>query len=344
MELEFQQLDLRYEGLRRREPARERLLLGSLSERGQQVPIVVVAADERFVVVDGYKRVRGLRRLGSDTVLATRWDLSEAEALILDRLLRTAGRISVLEEGWLLAELQQRFSLSLAELSRRFDRGASWISRRLGLVRTLPLEVQDQVREGRIVPHAAMKYLLPLARANVEDCLALVAALPRRRLSSREMERLYVAWLRSDQATRGRLLGDPELFLRTQQESRHSVPVPSEELIEELRVLCAITRRVEGRLRRGAARGLHGSRRRVALRLAEQTKRGFERLLLALMEEGLDAGSVSTGDGAAPAAAGSSDPGDRADAAGLPRLGEEDPQGGQRHGAAPGASGEGRAP
>src|SRR5918994_7438674 len=65
LDLEFHQLELRYEGLRVRRPAAERRLLSSLAERGQQVPIVVVAASEpgRFVVIDGYKRVRALRLL-----------------------------------------------------------------------------------------------------------------------------------------------------------------------------------------------------------------------------------------------------------------------------------------
>jgi ParB family chromosome partitioning protein len=343
MDLEFHQLDLRYEGLRRREPERERRLIGSLSEHGQQVPIVVVVADERFVVVDGYKRVRGLRRLGSDTVMATRWDLSECEALILDRLLRRSGRPSVLEEAWLLAELQQRFSLGLGELAQRFGHAVSWVSRRLGLVRSLPLKVQDLVRQGRIVPHAATKYWLPLARANVEDCLALLAVLPKRPLSSREMGRLYTTLVASSPSVRRRILGDPELFLRLDQESRASAPVPSEALIEDLRVLCAVTRRAEGRLRQGAARGLRGSRRRVARRLLEQTRAGFGSLLEAFQKEGLGAGPDHSSDGVEAAPAGALGHGDRQDAADLPRVGEEDRPGRDRAGPGPGAGREGRA-
>ena len=84
MELEFHQLDLRYEGLRVRRPDRERRLLASLAERGQQVPIVVICLPEepnRFLVIDGYKRIRALQRLGQDTVRATVWDMDETEAL-----------------------------------------------------------------------------------------------------------------------------------------------------------------------------------------------------------------------------------------------------------------------
>jgi ParB family transcriptional regulator, chromosome partitioning protein len=66
MDLEHHQLILRYEHLRVRCPERERRLLAALAGHGQQMPIVVVAAEnetERFVVVDGYKRIRAMRRL-----------------------------------------------------------------------------------------------------------------------------------------------------------------------------------------------------------------------------------------------------------------------------------------
>ena len=50
MELEFHQLDRRYETLRRRSPERERRLLASLAEHGQQAPIIVVV-DEGPITV-----------------------------------------------------------------------------------------------------------------------------------------------------------------------------------------------------------------------------------------------------------------------------------------------------
>jgi len=152
MDFEFHQLDLRYEGLRVRRPEREKRLLASLAERGQQVPIVVIAlagAPKRFPVIDGYKRIRALQRLGRDTVRATVWDMDEAEALVLDRSLRTAEGETALEQGWLLAELHGGFGLSLDDLARRFDRSVSWVSRRLALVRELSEPVQQQVRRGR---------------------------------------------------------------------------------------------------------------------------------------------------------------------------------------------------
>src|SRR5215510_3413647 len=88
MQLEFHQLDRRWEHLRVRHPGRQRRLLASLAESGQQTPIVVVAAEgqtDRFVLIDGYKRIAALEQLGRDTVEAVVWPMSEAAAVLLDR-------------------------------------------------------------------------------------------------------------------------------------------------------------------------------------------------------------------------------------------------------------------
>ncbi len=187
MELELGQLDLRYERLRIRSAPRERRLIGSIAKVGQQTPIVVVADAPRWVVVDGYKRVRAVRRLGHDTVHAIAWELGEADALLLERLLHAGEIGSALEQGWLLKELESRFGLGREELARRFDRTTSWVSRRLALVSELPSAVQEHVRSGAIGAHAAMKYMVPLARANEGDCTRLGDAISKERVTSRQM-------------------------------------------------------------------------------------------------------------------------------------------------------------
>ena len=65
MQLEFHQLDRRWEHLRVRHAARQRRLLASLAEVGQQTPIVVVAAEGLI----GLKLV-GIGLLGAGVMLA----------------------------------------------------------------------------------------------------------------------------------------------------------------------------------------------------------------------------------------------------------------------------------
>src|SRR6058998_4113185 len=170
MKLEFHQLDRRYEHLSVRNPERQRRLLASLAASGQQSPIVVVAISEkpdRYLVIDGYKRVAALEQLARDTVEAVVWEMGEADALVLDRSMRFSEQETALEQGWLLSELEQRFGYSLEDLARRFDRSVSWVSRRLALVEQLPEAVQQRVRAGEISAHVAMKYLAPVARTNL---------------------------------------------------------------------------------------------------------------------------------------------------------------------------------
>jgi ParB-like chromosome segregation protein Spo0J len=57
MQPEFHQLDRRSEHLRVRHPARQRRLLASLAEVGQQTPIVVVAVRRPGGPIRGHRRL-----------------------------------------------------------------------------------------------------------------------------------------------------------------------------------------------------------------------------------------------------------------------------------------------
>jgi ParB/RepB/Spo0J family partition protein len=339
MELELPQLDRRYERLRVRHPERERRLLASLSQSGQQVPIVVVRGSEEqsYVVVDGFKRVRALARLGSDTVQGTCWEMSELEALILERLLEGSERASALEQGWLLRDLVERFALGEAELGRRFDRSVSWVSRRLGLVRDLPAQVQEQVRAGQVMPHVAMKYLLPLARANVHDCLSLLAHLGRVRPSSRAMGRLYVCYMTGDVRTRERLVADPVLFLRVDEERRCKPTDAGGQLLADLRGLVALARRVQKRLECWGEEALSSEVREQVEVLLCRARSELSRLVTLWPQEEGDAGRADAACGAEAEGAGARDTHHRAGAGNLARGGAHGASGGHLDGARGGA-------
>jgi ParB family chromosome partitioning protein len=251
MQLEFHQLDRRWEHLRVRHPARQRQLLASLAESGQQTPIVVVAAEgqlDRYVVIDGYKRIAVLEQLGRDTVEAVVWPLSEAEAVLLDRSLRLSEPETALEVGWLLAELEQRFGYGLDELARRFDRSVSWVSRRLALAEVLPQAIQQQVREGKVSAQVAMKFLVPVARQSLEDCQRMAAIFAQHHWDTRAASQLYAAWRKGSRAVRERILAEPELFLKTQRQPPLAKPAAVEQIERDLEMAIAILRRAGRRL------------------------------------------------------------------------------------------------
>jgi ParB family transcriptional regulator, chromosome partitioning protein len=296
VELEFHQLELRYERLKVVRPEHERRMLASLAEVGQQVPILVVAeaVEGRFVVIDGYKRIRALRRLGRDTVEVSCWPGDEAGALIVIRLMQTTEPETALEQSWLLDELHERFGLSLEELARRFGHSVSWVSRRLALIRELPDSIQEQVRRGGIGAHGAAKYLVPLARANREACLKLVAALGSTRLSSRDLGVLYTAYQAGNWVTRQRLLEAPLAFLKTYQEAQTAPavePGPSDSLLTDLEILSATARRADRRVRTGRLRNLPENDRQDLTHRLDQSRREIERLVEHFTQEISDVGS-----------------------------------------------------
>jgi len=338
LDLEFQQLDLRHEGLRVRRPEKERRLLGSLSEVGQQVPIVVVPAAEagRYLVIDGYKRLRALRRLRLDTVRATVWELSEAEALLLLHSQRADEAETAIEQAWLLRTLHEEHQVGMEELARRFDRSVSWVSRRLSLLRELPETIQQRVREGAIVPHAAMKYLVPLARANEADCLRLVEAIKPRLLSTRQMGQLYQAYMRGNEKARELVVSEPLLVLRVEDEAqRKGVEIatsPAEALISDLHAIGGLVRRAASRLRRGVA--LLPPDKQQAWRAFRQAQLDFADLQHRCEKELKDARPCDPNGDPGTEEPGLRRPPDRADASSLARGGAEGARLGHAGGAA----------
>jgi ParB/RepB/Spo0J family partition protein len=252
VQLELHQLTLRYERLRKRQLREERGLLVSLSEIGQQLPVVVIEEPPtHFILIDGYKRVRALKRLARDTVRATCWQVAEAEALLLERGLRR-GSDDALDQAWLLAELQERCQWSLEELARRFEHSKSWVSGRLALLQALPASIQDQIRAGTLSAHAAMKYLVPLARVNAVAAQALAAAMSPLKPTSRQVGALYAGWQTGTERTRELIVQSPQIYLQAQATRETAPPSATQRFLQDLGALGGIARRahrsLEGRL------------------------------------------------------------------------------------------------
>ncbi|MDP2755344.1 MAG: ParB N-terminal domain-containing protein, partial [Nitrospirota bacterium] len=79
-EINLDELELKYARLSVRRGVAERKLLASLGESGQQSPVIVVRGGEagHYIVIDGHKRVRALKRLKADVARVAVWEMSEA--------------------------------------------------------------------------------------------------------------------------------------------------------------------------------------------------------------------------------------------------------------------------
>jgi ParB/RepB/Spo0J family partition protein len=294
MELELHQIDRRYEALRIADAAHEARLAASLATDGQHHPVlVVVDATGQYVLIDGYRRVRALATLGHDTVTVLVLPCDETTARILGHRLAHGRRHEALEEGWLLAELVEMRGVSARRIAAELGRTTSWVSRRLALAKALPLTVQAHVRRGSIGPHAAAKYLVPMARANTEHCRRLVEAIAAERLTPRQIAVLYTAWRGGDAEVRERIVGAPLLYLRAHAAatlpSARCTDAPTTRWLGDLERLAAACWRTRTRMREVLARDPDLAARDRCVTSWRHAQSAFD-ALTATMEEALGVG------------------------------------------------------
>jgi ParB family chromosome partitioning protein len=256
MDLEWHQLDLRYAAIRRNDKLCERRLTSSIAQDGQQMPIVVVAEGaNRFIVIDGFKRIRVLQALSRDNVAAVVSTMSESETIIAERLIRGDAVDSDLEQGWTLCELMARFGISQETLAQRLNKSKSWVSRRIGLALELSNTIQSYVRSGEICAYGAMRYFLPLARTNASAADRLAKKIAPLGLTSRQIGLIYSAWVQGTPAVRERLMEDPWLYLRTITDADAASKgklSTALELKKDLEIISSVARRARRRISSGA--------------------------------------------------------------------------------------------
>lgn len=212
LELDLHRLELRYAGARLAEARAVERLARSIEKSGQLMPCIGVADGERVVLLDGYRRVAALKRLGHDTVLVERWSCDLAQALV-SVLCRTQARaLAAIEEALILRELTAG-GLAQNEIAHRCGRDVSWVCRRLQLISGLPENVLAAVREGTLSTWAATRVISPLARANAEHAQRLLASARAQALSTRELNCCFEHYRRAGQLARERLIANPRLFL-----------------------------------------------------------------------------------------------------------------------------------
>lgn len=305
VELNLEALDLKYARLSVRQPAAERRLLATLGESGQQSPVIVVAGTEpgRYVVVDGHKRVRALKKLKADVAKAAVWEMPEAEALAIAYQMGAQGKRDAFEEGWLVVELHRAWRWSLGEVAQRLVRSKSWVSKRLALVEELPDWMADEVASGRLGAHAAANFLVPLTRVNGEDGRKLAERIRGLGLGNRQMGELYACYRASSAAVRRRIVEDPALFLKARAAVKDS---QAEAGLDEKQQRCVKNLELIGNISLGLTRSLPealnydtpaAARNRLA-RVWTASRERFDLLAKSVMgllrEEGNDARQADT--------------------------------------------------
>jgi len=176
------------------DPASEASVRESLRAFGQILPVVVVKGLElqRYELIDGFKRLRACRKLGSETIRARVLSLGvrPAKAAILE-LNWKARSIREMEEALIVQSLHREDKLSQVDIALLLRRHKSWVCRRIALVERLCDEGLNHLKLG-LIGAGQGRQLTRLPRGNQERALE---AILKHRLCCRETERLVALLL-----------------------------------------------------------------------------------------------------------------------------------------------------
>jgi len=198
-EVELSTFDLRYEGHRMRNPALEAKLLLSIQERGVEEPLEGVEAQDRRLLLNGFKRYRCARKLGIGLVPWT--SLGENQAAGIIAVLRASNQksLSILEQARFIDDLRRLHGMTVAEIAETLSRSKSWVSMRLGLIGEMSGTVWEKVFGGALPVYSYMYTLRQFMRMNgvrKQEVEAFVEAVSGKKLSVREIEQLAHGYFR----------------------------------------------------------------------------------------------------------------------------------------------------
>ena len=203
-------LDLRYEGHRLRDDAREARLLASIAERGIEEPLEGVDTPEGRFLLNGFKRCRSAQKLGLHSVPYV--SLGEEEAMGILSLMRgsTDKALSLLEQARFLADLLTVHGLSVPEIAEKLSRSKGWISMRRNLLEEMSPAIQQILFRGAFPVYCYMYTLRPFRRMNSisrEEIERFMKAVSGQRRSVRDIELLAQGYFRGPASLRDAIVG-----------------------------------------------------------------------------------------------------------------------------------------
>ncbi|MEA3486425.1 MAG: ParB/RepB/Spo0J family partition protein [Thermodesulfobacteriota bacterium] len=249
--VDFHLLDLRYSHIRIKNGKALAKLQNSVNIYGQIVPAIAVPENDRYILIDGYQRLAALKACGHDCIKILTVEENESDSLFTLLARNDDRKLELVEQATLIQELYNRFSYSFQEIANHLGRDKSWVKRRLDLIDSLPEEVLQAVMTGKLSSWAASRVLVPLARANEQDCLNLTKKIRENPLSSRELVSLYNHYKKSNKTVRARIIAEPSLFAKSVKEQEQKNlgkqinQGPEGKWFKDIQIVCHILQRIK---------------------------------------------------------------------------------------------------
>lgn len=250
IEVDLHLMDLRYGHTRINNGNALAKMEKSISQYGQIVPVLAIAYENKFILIDGFLRLGALKECGHDCIKVQIIEEDEAGALFVLLAKNNGRQWEIIEQASIIQELHTRFSYSFEEIGKRLGRDKSWVKRRLDLVDSLPEEIQQAVMSGKVSTWSASHILVPLSRVNEQDAIRLTNKLVKDPLTTRELTTLYDHYKKSNRTVRDRIIDDPVLFAKTSKQQKLALDAkevsegPEGKWLKDIRIVCHILQRL----------------------------------------------------------------------------------------------------
>ena len=146
--VELSSLDLRYEGYRLRDDAREARLMVSISQRGIEDPLEGVDPPATRILLNGFKRSRCAKKLGIACVPYVSLGQEEATGILNLMRVSTDKALGILEQARFIVDLLTLHGMSLAEVAETLGRSKAWVSMRRSLLVEMSQPIQEILFRG----------------------------------------------------------------------------------------------------------------------------------------------------------------------------------------------------
>jgi hypothetical protein len=201
-QIEIIEIDRKYESYRIQSASREKILFGSIAERGIDEAVAGVSSTEtgKYILLDGFKRLRCAIRLGHTQIAFTTIGEDEADCILHLIRMSNAKGLTMLEQAKLVDDLNRIFGLSVAEISMRLQRSKSWVRARLEVLKEMSGSVMNDIIGGRFPLYSYIYTLRSHRRlpgcASQKPIENFVSHVSGRGLSTREIELLSDGYFR----------------------------------------------------------------------------------------------------------------------------------------------------
>jgi hypothetical protein len=203
--VELSSLDLRYEGYRLRDDAREARLLPSIAQRGIEDPLEGVDPPPLRILLNGFKRCRCAKKLGITSVPYVSLGQEEATGILNLMRISTDKALGILEQARFIVDLLTLHGMSLAEVAETLGRSKAWVSMRRSLLAEMGQPIQEILFRGAFPVYSYMYTLRTFRRMNgvtQEQIERFVKAVAGKRRSVRDIELLARAYFQGPSSLR----------------------------------------------------------------------------------------------------------------------------------------------